>query len=592
MFKDLFERDDIADRYQDAGADLGVYTLELRGVEDPFDADPLWDRKYGGKGKVRESLTDDDDFRLQAALDGVRNLTYARDDAGRFRELSPVFTDVVMWIPERAWHADSLHGGRRLEAVAGNLAALHARKFGRSLPRDRTPNYTVMPAAELAEDAVAFQFGVGVFVPNDADVLIGRVLMGPADGELEEIAGWSFWHKGAQVKRPAGVYRGQGSLLITPDAGGPVRAPAWFAHRRGHIAINLNAADAERVYADDDAIKVSPGKPVGGDGTVEWELTSGDDASEKLRIAIRPVDEPQALPRSREAEGKGEEPRPGALARLFGQDEEDSRSASKTPISSRFDLRLAGIALMRIDGAHEVPGLRQWTIWFDADGLPLDHRTGAGGTPERGLALRARADSAELYYRLPRDTGFKPVVAIPSALKTESGSLLTLDPSPLPELHHGILRLDADLSFPLSSAPLVLGRSSVRPKNPQPDLPLELFTHPHSLKWESGSPYKGAQLNSLNLSRRHLSARLTDDGRLELAVAEGNAAVHVLSDQGEPLTRLDPGVGLNGPVLLEPGQLFVVGGYVLRFNERSHRTMQVSEASVALSRRRNLATAE
>jgi len=590
MFKDLFERDDIADRYQGAGAGLGVYTLELRGVEDPFDPDPLWDRKYGGKGRIRESLTDDDDFRLQAALDGVRNVVYARDDAGRFRELSPVFTDVVMWIPERVWHADSLHGGRRLEAVAGNLAALHARKFSRSLPRDRDANYTVMSSTELAEDAVAFQFGVGVFVPNDTDVLVGRVLMGRPGGELQEIAGWSFWHKGAQVKRPAGVYRGQGSLLITPDASGPVRAPVWFEHRRGHIAINLNAADAERVYADDESIKVSPGRPVGGDGTVEWELTGGEDAGERLRIAIRPVDEPQALPRSRKLD-KDEEARPGALARLFGAGDEDARSGSKTPISSRFDLRLAGVALMRIDGDHEVPGLRRWTIWFDADGLPLDHKTGAGGAPTRGLALSARADSKDLYYRLPRDTGFKPVVAIPSALKTESGALLTLDPSPLPDQHHGILRLNAELSFPLSSAPLILGRSSVRPKNPQPDLPLELFTHPNSLEWAPGSPHSGAQLNTLNLSRRHLSARLTDDGRLELALAEGNAAVRVLTADGSPLTRLDPWAGLSEQVVLEPGQMFIVGSYVLRFHERTHRTMQVSEASVALSRRRNLAAA-
>lgn len=593
MFKDLFERDDIADRYQDAGADLGVYTLELHGVDDPFDPDPLWDRKYGGGGKIRESLTDDDGFRLQSALDGVRNVTYARDDAGRFREHSPVFTDVVMWIPERQWHADALHGGKRMEALAGNLSALHARKFARSLPADRKPTYTVMPDDALNDGEVAFQFGFGVFVPNDDDVLIGRVLMAGAEGELEELPKWSFWHKGAQVKRPAGVYRGQGSLLITADRSGPVRAKTWFAHGKGHLSVNLNAADAERVYADGDLIKVSPARQTGADGTVEWTLRSGEGEGESLRVAIRPVDEPQALPRSRNlGKAKQGDERGGALGRLFGaRAGEQPSSGSRTPISTRYDLRLAGCALMRIDGGHAVPGLRSWTIWFDDDGLPLDHRTGVRGGPSRGLALQARADSTDLYYRLPRDTGFKPVVAIPSALKTEHGEYLTLEPSPLPELHHGILRLQADLSFPLSPTPLVIGRSSVNPKNPQPDLPLEVFTHPDSLEWEAGSAQKGAQLNSVNLSRRHLAVRLTEDGRLELSLAEGHAAVHVLSEDGQPVGKLDPDAGFADPVLLEPNQCFVVGGYVLRFHERSHRTMRVRDASVALSSRRNLAAA-
>lgn len=593
MFKDLFDRGEIADRYQDAGADLGVYTLELGGVGDPFDPDPLWDRKYGGGGKIRESLTDDDDFRLQSALDGVRNVTYARDEAGRFREHSPVFTDVVMWVPERHWHADALHGGRRLEALAGNLAALHERKFARSLPPGRKPTYTVMPDPRLDDGEVVFQFGFGVFVPSDDDVLIGRVLMGGGDGEPKELPHWSFWHKGAQVKRPAGVYRGQGSLLVTPDASGPVRASHWFAHGKGHISVNLNAADAERVYADGDVIKVSEGKQTGSDGTVEWTLQGRKGGAETLRIAIRPVDEPQALPRSRKLGGEtASDERPGALGRLFGARGEDRRrGGSRTPISTRYDLRLAGCALMRIDGAHAVPGLRQWTIWFDDDGLPLDHRTGVRGAPPRGLALMARADSEDIYYRLPRETGFKPVVAIPSALKTEQGEYLTLEQSPLPELHHGILRLQADLSFPLSPAPLIIGRSSVNPKNPQPDLPLELFTHPDSLEWEPGSPQKGAQLNSVNLSRRHLSVRLTDDGRLEVALAEGHAAVHVLSEPGEPIGRLDPDAGFADPILIEPNQCFVVGGYVLRFHERSHRTMRVRDASLALNSRRNLAAA-
>ena len=60
---------------------------------------------------------------------------------------------------------------------------------------------------------------------------------------------------GAQVKRPIGVYAGQGSILVTPDSPGPVRAPLWFATRDGNVSLNLSAADAERVYSDSEHVQ-------------------------------------------------------------------------------------------------------------------------------------------------------------------------------------------------------------------------------------------------------------------------------------------------------------------------------------------------
>ena len=185
MFKDIFGKSDTAAKYQSAGEDTGVFTLALSGVDDPFDPDPLWDRKYGGQPAIAERVSGDRDFRLQAALDFCRDLKFARDEAGRFREQSPVFTDVVMWLPAKRWHADALHGGHRIEAVATNLAALHKKKFGRSLPADREPIYTVMPDEQLDDDAVAFQFGFGVFVPQERDLLQGTLTLArAADGTV------------------------------------------------------------------------------------------------------------------------------------------------------------------------------------------------------------------------------------------------------------------------------------------------------------------------------------------------------------------------------------------------------------------------
>ena len=88
------------EEYREAGENLGVFALALVNVEDPFDPDPLWDRRYGGNAKIAEQRTGDTDFRLQAALDGCRDIKHVRDAEGRFRETTPVFTDVVVWLPE------------------------------------------------------------------------------------------------------------------------------------------------------------------------------------------------------------------------------------------------------------------------------------------------------------------------------------------------------------------------------------------------------------------------------------------------------------------------------------------------------------
>ena len=73
MFKGLFRKSDTAERYQDSGEDLGVFTLSLSGVEDPFDPDPLWDRKYGGQAGIAEQMSGDNDFRRLSGMKTVGN---------------------------------------------------------------------------------------------------------------------------------------------------------------------------------------------------------------------------------------------------------------------------------------------------------------------------------------------------------------------------------------------------------------------------------------------------------------------------------------------------------------------------------------
>lgn len=619
MFKGLFRKSDTAERYQDAGADLGVFTLALQGVEDPFDMDPLWDRKYGGQPGIAEQMSGDNEFRLQAALDGCRDLKFARDDAGRFREQSPVFTDVVVWIAAKRWNTDAMHGGRRIEALATNFAALHVRKFGRSVPAHRKPIYTIMPDEALAEDAVMFQFGFGVFVPTSWDVLEGSVKLQLGEkGQPSELPAWSFWRDGAQLRRPAGYYRGQNSLLISADNSTPVRSPVWLKHGKGYISVNLNTADSERVFTDPEHIVVAKAsEPSKTGGTYRCVLKSSSAGGANLTLVLKPLAEPKVnawpgeeAPKTRVARkaAKAEPEAPakkapakakrragsdkateivspdeatGSLAGPGPEGQPVERESEQTPISTRYTLKLAGCALLRIDGERYVDGLDDWTIWFDENGQPIDFdRAGSYDTGE-GLALAATASESLLFYRLPGQSEFKTVQAMPCVLSTASGGYLELQPPAIPSVYHGIVQLSSEISFPLSPKPLVLGRSNITPEADQPDLPLELLNHPDGLHWSPGAGYEGAKLNSLNLSRRHVSVQL-DKNQLKLAMVDGKMPIYVLDQDGKSLRTLEPGASRS--VTLKVGQQFLIGNYLVRFHEETPRTMLSRDASLLRGR--------
>ncbi len=677
MLKNVFKgkSDGALDDYRERGEAIGVFSLLLVKVEDPFDPDPLWDRKYGGGPEIVEEASEDADFRLQAALDGCRDIKFVRDDAGRFREQTPVFTDVAVWVPEAKWRADAQHGGHRIEALATNLATLHGRKFARSLPGDRELNYTVMPDKDLAENAVSFQFGFGVFIPNDDDDLLGEIRMRRTlEDEPVPMPEWSFWRKGAQIKRPVGVYRGQGSMLIANDRSVPIRAPIWFAAERGHIAVNLSAADSERVYPSDEEVQLVEtiiprleGEPfqwvlkdTAGEGGDEDALVIEVDflaepVTSRVMVEEEPEPEPEpdfqldiesehpeepvtetgievdlptdptpsiarggdvtaptALQRDPSFPEPATEPPPGggrtdlelssarrqamlaearqrsdyagspaaggqgsSLERFFQQTDRSAYSRS-TPLSARHMLKLTGLALLRIDGERRLPGLDEWAIWFDDDGVPVrDEDTQVD--LDSSLALAGTSESGSLYYRLPKESSFSPVKVVPCSLSTASGGYVDLIRSPAPDVYHGILELPGPASFPLSSHALLLGRSDSTPEAAQPDLPMEVLDHPQGLRWSDSGAARGARLNTLNLSRRHVSLRLVG-GRLEISMAEGRTPIYILGREGELLKELGPGG--REMLMLEPGERFVVGSYVLTFHEDMPKTMMSRDASV------------
>jgi len=643
MLKGLFGKgEDVVDQYRAAGEQTGVFTLSLQGVADPFDADPLWDRRYGGVSEIFEEKSEDRDFRLQAALDGCRDVKFMRDDAGRFREHTPVFTDVVVWVAGKLWRADSQRGGRKIEALANNLTKLHHKMFRRSLPEGREPIYTVMPDDDLEDTEVVVQFGFGVYVPTDEDHLLGnvRVKRKKDDKEGKEFPEWSFWKDGKETRRPVGIWEGQGALLVTSDQTSPVRAPMWFGGDApsGNISINLGAAEDERVYASEAEVTLDETlNPKTDSDPFSWVLkdSRAPDGESTLVIEVKfleapkteraeppaltpAVDEPPVLtlgqveddepatalpggrlkpmtpkvpqpvpadpktqpPRARTARptarGKGTGIRSkSGLDRFFAANER-TFSRDPTPLSTRFSLKLSGCALLRIDGDRRLGGLEEWVIWFDRFGQPVTDANRKTTNTAHALALAATALSSDVFYRLPGEESFKAVQAIPCSLITEDGGYLDLLPSPVPEAYHGLLQLRPEASFPLSPEPLMLGRSDASKKTAQPDLPMELLDHPESLRWADGTGPRGAKLNSLNLSRRHVQLRLVG-GKLEVTIADGKMPVYILDSDYKLLRTLKPGD--PAPIMIDPDEFFIVGSYLMRFHQEKPQAMMTSDAT-------------
>jgi len=429
---------------------------------------------------------------------------------------------------------------------------------------------------------------------------------------------WSFWRDGAQLRRPAGTYRGQDSLLISADNSTPVRSPVWLESGKGYISVNLNTADSERVFTDAEHIAVAKAsEPSKTGGVYRCELKPSDAGGQNLTLILEPLAEPKVnawpdeeVPKTRIARKppKPEPPAPPkkapakakrrggsnkateivsadeATGLLAGTGPDDRQVAEEeteqTPISTRYTLKLAGCALLRIDGERYVDGLDDWTIWFDENGQPIDfERAGAYNTGE-GLALAATASESVLYYRLPGQAEFKVVQAMPCVLSTVGGGYLELQPPAIPSVYHGVVQVSSEISFPLSPKPLVLGRSNITPEADQPDLPLELLNHPDGLHWSPGAGYEGAKLNSLNLSRRHVSVRL-EKNQLKVAMVDGKMPIYVLDENGKSLRTLEPGA--SRPVTLKPGQQFLIGSYLVRFHEETPRTMLSRDVSLLRS---------
>ncbi len=550
-----------------------LYTETFCNVDDPFDPGPLWERRYGGGKKIAESETGKNDLRLRDALDSHRGTVVLPDGEGRLVETLKVFNDVIMYLPAAAWNRDRQMGGGKLQLLADNLASYHFGDFENSLLfPERKPVYAILPHDGLDHDQVAFQFGFGVFVPGANDRPAYRISM-----KVHEKTPWLplpdmvVYENGRPVSRPTALYADQQFLLIGPDMEARVvappetadRRPVWFSHRKGYIWLNLMNFENEQ-----DDFAFGDGKCVGNGETVLEELAEGnsqvlfrslfphDGDSDRKEILMLKIDpEPES---DVEAETPSSEPetRGSSYTIVPGMGVLDAASRGRTivPGTISHQLILSGFALLK-EKLLQDQGLLHWTIWFDSKGLPMG---GAYEETSDSPAFAGICETGFLYCRAPGDIKYRRIKTLPYSVKDKNGNVYKVVPSPLPEIHHGILMLPQPRFFPVGKEKRTLG-SSV----PKDQIRLDALSSPQSLKWARGQCNRESALGDVFLSGEHAEAELAGN-KLEVKLTKGRAPVYRL---GTDLKLLDSRHSPfeSGKLEIGQGEFLLIGCYLLCF---------------------------
>jgi hypothetical protein len=553
------------------GNDLRLFTLRLCNVDDCFDAHSLWDERYGGKKEIIEHSTGRSDLRLKAALDAHRGLTNEMDERRWLIRSERVFADVVVWLPEKEWQEDVEIGGKNLEVLVDNLANLHHEDFGSLLLCERLPSYVVMPDSGLALRNVMFQFGMGVFVPRAEDELIATVdVKWEEGGDWRPLPKWIFWEKGEQKSRQAAIFKGQQGLIfgasrefaavrIQDEDGGPI----WFDHGQGHIFVNYTLG-AEK-YAFGDGEHVSKGRILSQEEDGGRAIFAFDDKKhtasapspigKRILVRVTPLRKKPATPEfSDEQPAPPREPRSVPTPVTLRREDREGKPGIVGP-----HLFLEGYGLPRLD-VNKVAGLRGWILWFDGSGKPVNAPLSAPDEASQYLTLSAVANRNALFVRGPGKGNFTEVKGLPLRFKDENRVPYEIVVPPDDIYYLGILQIPKpELFIPLDRA-LVLGRSDPHPEH-TPDVALDIFTNPQSLRWEEGRERHGAFLGALGLARRHVES-VYREGNLEIVQLSKTSPVFgVMNDGG--IERLEP--DSSRKMVLRHGERLLLGCCLLRY---------------------------
>ncbi|MCK5902052.1 MAG: hypothetical protein KAG28_02795 [Cocleimonas sp.] len=554
-----------------------LFTLRLKGVENPLDPDPLWESTYGGGHSIIEGNSNSNSRRLKEALSAHRKLSPEWDDFGFPTEKMLVFSDVVMWLPKRIWSSSSREGGERLFMLSEKLKFRHREDFGDELYKKREPHYAIMPLKSLALDEVVFQFGLGVYLPHKEDQQTAHVKIFQTGKTPKTLPPWIFFEDQREIERPAALYAEQHFLLVGKTiAEAAIQSPYWLNKPQGYLMVDTHR-EPNRIYGDDQFIE--SGEITGSGDSTFCEFhgldEQGETNDEHIKLLITRLanlskssdEKPQHIPVSNEATvPKPTEPTTPLHDNDFGETiintstEEQSNtsfldgltvvSGVDEPPRLRFRLAITGIILPRID----YPSIKYWVLHLDPKGMPAD-------SDETSQWL-LRGDRRHIEWctvnsdKPDADPQWQSLDTQTNTLPFPDTNPLTLRAAVLGNKQHAILMLPQTLNYPLSHQESRLGR------DPNNDIVLQLLNHDESIEWVRPTRRKQS-MGHLDLSASHLSVHLEGQS-LSVEQKSTSAPTHILYDQ--VITQTLEAKSFS-KATLKPTQELIVGNYLLQYTK-------------------------
>ena len=532
-----------------------LFTLRLKGVDNPLDPDPLWDSTYGGGNTIYDSISNSSSRRLKEALNVHRKLSPEWDNFGFPIEKRLVFSDVVLWIPTTMWNSSSREGGERLFILSEKLKYRHRTEFEGELYKQRTPHYAIMPLKSLAPDEVVFQFGLGVYLPHKDDVQTAEVKIQQQGKKPATLPNWIFFEDQREIERPATLYAEQHFLLVANTlAESAIHSPYWFKQQQGYMMIDTHR-QPQRTYGDDEYIEA--GKITGSNAMTycDFHALNEDEKStqEQLKLIIHRKSQTDHKSASSETQHSDF----GETIIHTNNNFSDDLLGGLTVISSdekpiyRYRLAITGIILPSI----QYPNIKHWLIHLNQQGQIANNDEKSQwiirGNHQGIEWQKTDSDDAENNNDLDWHS-----LDTSQTLPFPEETPLSCRTAVLADTQYAILMLPQSLSFPLSHQSSRLGRSDDN------DIALQLLNREDSIEW-SRATRKKQSMGHLGLSAQHLS--LSIEGHSLLVQQQSNSApCYILQDESIVQTLE---ANSFSEATLSSKQELIVGNYLLQYTQ-------------------------
>lgn len=557
-----------------------VICATLRKVPNVFNVELLWERVRGGQEGV---------FLLEALK------RYPRAPHGRQRKQS-CYSHVVVRIPERDFVSDDrLDESVGRETLLRELHRLHEQELGGHLAEEAAIRYRVEADTVLRPGEVQFLFGRAVYLPANGETPLFHIqaaseggndwralgpiyagqrltlLNGDRRGGSFAIAGWPFPNGEAvlMLLRPGPTLlvdvlsEPQGSLNLVDDGDG-----GFIVRDRRGRSLRLRVMphggmEASRALERRDATPATQSGPpplaVVTEPRAMPEMPAAPPADYPftdfwgrrepvLGFAVE-LDEPMEPPAPADWRAI---PAPPPLASPKVDPAAIPEQLTWIPQRSTPIVRVVGVALQRLS-TYATAGISDWRISFNHAGGMVP-----GGHPDAVAWLRI--DNMDRVFG--EILGSAIPLSLPGKWRPFPDLELQLSVAPPPMAGHY-------LGWMLLPTPLPLlvprGRAVSFGRGLEADIAPRLLADPRSLSWGGQSAKTmGISAEYLGLSRRHvrLQAR-QDDWWVQLE--SQNMPVYRLASSGDLLGVLNPEADTT--TTAKPGELLVVGGYVLALGE-------------------------